>query len=155
MEMDILEKIAYIKGLAEGLSLDATKPEGKVLSAIIDLLGDLCETVADIDDEVCVLGDYVEELDHDLGAVEEDLYADDDECDCGCGCGPDCDCGCQDGYECTCGGDCDCGCDCEFDEDDLVEAMCPHCAEKVVFCSDIPLDELVCPACGEPFATEE
>ena len=92
MEMDILEKVAYIKGLAEGLSLDATKPEGKVLNAIIDLLGDICEAVADIDDEVGVLGDYVEELDLDLGAVEEDLYADDDECDCG----EDCDCGCCD-----------------------------------------------------------
>ena len=51
MEMDILEKCAYIKGLAEGLSLDATKPEGKVLNAIIDLLGDIVESIADMDEE--------------------------------------------------------------------------------------------------------
>ena len=36
--MDLTEKIAYIKGLADGLSLDADKPEVKVLNAIIDLL---------------------------------------------------------------------------------------------------------------------
>ena len=39
--MDICEKIAYIKGLAEGLSLDETTKEGKILSAVIDLLGDI------------------------------------------------------------------------------------------------------------------
>ena len=136
--MDILEKIAYIKGLAEGLSLDETKPEGKVLSAIIDLLGDICETVADIDDEVGVLGDYVEELDHDLGEVEEYLYSDEE-----------CDCDCCDDDDC-----CDCDCDCDCCDEDLVEAMCPHCAETIVFSSEIDLDELECPACGEKFSSE-
>ncbi len=39
--MDICEKIAYIKGLAEGLSIDDNTKEGKILNAIIDLLGDI------------------------------------------------------------------------------------------------------------------
>ena len=47
--MDICEKIAYIKGLAEGLALDETTKEGKILSAIIDLLGDITEEICDID----------------------------------------------------------------------------------------------------------
>ena len=122
-EMDILEKCAYIKGLAEGLNIDNTKPEGKVLNAIIDLLSDITATIADMDDEVATLGDYIEEVDHDLGEVEEYLYEEDDECECGCGCGPDCDCGCQDGEECTCDGDCDCDC-CD---EEYMEAMCPSC----------------------------
>ena len=106
MEMDILEKCAYIKGLAEGLNLDATKPEGKVINAILDLLGDLTETVADIDDEVATLNDYVEEIDHDLGDAEEYLYGD-DECDC---CDED---------ECD---DCDCDeVDLSEDGDDIAE----------------------------------
>ena len=79
-EMDILEKCAYIKGLAEGLNIDNSKPEGKVLNAIIDLLSDITATIADMDDEVATLGDYIEEIDHDLGDVEEYLY--DEECDC-------------------------------------------------------------------------
>ena len=150
MEMDILEKIAYIKGLAEGLSLDDSKPEAKVIKAIIDLLGDVCEVVADIDDEVATLGDYIEEIDEDLGYVEEDLYAD-DECSCGCGCGPDCDCGCQDGEECTCGCDCDCDCD----DEEFVEAMCPNCGEEVIFATDIDPKDVICPACEKPFETAE
>ena len=81
--MDILEKCAYIKGLAEGLNLDSSKAEGKVLNAIIDLLGDIVDTIADMDEEVATLGDYIEELDHDLGDVEEYLYDCYVECECG------------------------------------------------------------------------
>ena len=46
--MDICEKIAYIKGLAEGLELDTEKKEGKILTAIIDLRGDNTEEIGDI-----------------------------------------------------------------------------------------------------------
>ena len=145
--MDILEKVAYIKGLAEGLSLDATKPEGKVLNAIIDLLGDVCEYIADMDDEVATLGEYVEELDYDLGAVEEDVYECDDDCDCGC----DCDCD-----DCDCDCDCDdCDCDCDCDDEDLLEVMCPHCNEVIVYSSELSLDELECPACGKAVSDAE
>ena len=34
--MEIKEKVAYIKGLAEGLGLDENDKNGKVLAAIID-----------------------------------------------------------------------------------------------------------------------
>lgn len=137
MEMDILEKCAYIKGLAEGLNLDTTKPEGKVINAILDLLSDLTTTVADIDDEVATLNDYVEEIDHDLGDAEEFLYGDDDdECDCD----DDCDC---------CDDECDCD-DC--DDGDFMEAMCPHCGEQVCFDNEIDPKDLICPACGKPFS---
>ena len=141
-EMDILEKCAYIKGLADGLNLDETKAEGKVLKAIIDLLSDVCETIADMDDEVATLGDYIEEVDHDLGQVEE--YVFDDECDC---CDDDCDC-------CDCDDDCDC-CDCDDDcccDEDFMEAMCPHCQETICFDNEIDPEDLICPACGKAFS---
>ena len=48
--MDICEKIAYIKGLAVGLGLDEATKEGKILTAIIDLLGDITEEICDIED---------------------------------------------------------------------------------------------------------
>ena len=38
--MEIMEKVAYLKGLAEGMELDTEKKEGKLLAAIIDLLED-------------------------------------------------------------------------------------------------------------------
>lgn len=146
MEMDILEKCAYIKGLAEGLNLDATKPEGKVLNAIIDLLSDITNTIADMDDEVATLGDYIEEVDHDLGEVEEYLY--DEDCDCDCD--EDCDCDCDDDCDC-CDDDCDCDCDCDDCGEDFMEAMCPHCAETICFDNELDPDDLICPACGKAF----
>ena len=143
MEMDILEKCAYIKGLADGLNLDETKAEGKVLKAVIDLLSDICETIADIDDEVAVLGDYVEEVDHDLGEVEEYVFDCDDDCDC------DCD------DECCCCDDDDCDCCCDDEEcdcEDFMEAMCPHCSETICFDNELDPADLICPACGKNFA---
>ena len=155
-EMDILEKCAYIKGLAEGLNLDATKPEGKVLNAIIDLLSDIVNDFADLDEEVATLGDYIEELDHDLGDVETYLYdCEDDDCDC-CDC-DDCedDCDCCDCYDeeiCDCCDDED-FCDCDDCEDcEYMEAMCPHCGENICFDSEIEPEDLICPACGKNFS---
>ena len=141
-EMDILEKCAYIKGLAEGLNIDNTKPEGKVLNAILDLLSDITATIADMDDEVATLGDYIEELDHDLGEVEEYLYEEDGcDCDCDCDCDDDCDC------DCCCDDDCDCDCD-----EDYMEAMCPSCGEQICFDNEIDPEDLICPACGKAFS---
>ena len=39
--MEITEKVAYLKGLADGLGLDAESKEGKVLLAMIDVLDDI------------------------------------------------------------------------------------------------------------------
>ena len=39
--MGISEKVAYLKGLAEGLKLDAESNEGKLFAAIIDVLEDM------------------------------------------------------------------------------------------------------------------
>ena len=155
-EMDILEKCAYIKGLADGLNLDATKPEGKVLTAIIDLLGDIVDNFADLDEEVATLGDYIEELDHDLGDVESYLYeCDEDECDC-CDDEDCCDCeNCEDDCDtCLCYDEdfCDCEeCD-DCDDCDYMEAMCPHCKETICFDNEIDPEDLICPACGKNFS---
>ena len=154
--MTVSEKAAYIKGLMEGMSIDTSKGEGKILAAMADLLEDISLTVLDIEDEAATLRDYIEEIDEDLGAVEEEIYCCDDECECGCGCGPDCDCGCQEGFECTCGDDCGCGCCCDDDDCDCdccecLELECPACGEPVYIDEeDIEdIDELECPSCGQ------
>lgn len=125
--MDICEKISYIKGLAEGLSLDDTTKEGKVLSAIIDLLGDITEEICDIEDGCDELMEQIDAVDEDLSAVEELLYGDDD-CDC------DCD-GCD---------DCDCDCD-----DEVYEIECPACNDVIYLDSQMLEEEgMTCPNCG-------
>jgi len=134
--MTITEKAAYIKGLVEGLDLDSTTKEGKVLLAVIDMISDMAEDITDIAEDIEYLDEYVEELDSDRGELEEYVYELDDECDCEC---DDCDCDCD---------DCDCDCDCD---DEYFEVECPACGEVVCFDSTIDPEDLTCPACGEKF----
>ena len=71
--MDLTEKIAYIKGLCEGLSLDESKPEVKVLNAVVDLLDDLAYEVQDMQELYDELSAVVDEIDEDLADVESEL----------------------------------------------------------------------------------
>ena len=82
--MNLTEKISYIKGLVEGLSLDESKPEVKVINAIVDLLDDMAYSVSDMEDLYDDLSAQVDEIDQDLADVESDIYDDeeDDDCDC-------------------------------------------------------------------------
>lgn len=79
--MDICEKVAYIKGLAEGLALDDSTKEGKVLAAIIDVLGDITNEICEIEDGCDELMEQLDAVDEDLSNVEDVVYGDDD-CDC-------------------------------------------------------------------------
>ena len=54
--MEITEKVAYLKGLAEGMELDTEKKEGKLLSAIIDVLGDAFQFIKE--NTICTLVSY-------------------------------------------------------------------------------------------------
>ena len=137
--MTLGEKAAYIQGLADGVELDETTKEGKLIAALIDLVGDMADAIEQLDEDIDTLSDYVEELDEDLGSVEELLY---DDCDC-------CDC---DDDDCECDGNCcDCDEDCELADEDFFEVECPACGETICFDGSIDPEELACPACGEKF----
>ena len=144
--MTILEKTAYIKGLCEGLELDKKdSAEAKVIKALLDLCQDMAEEIDALGSDVEDLIDYCEELDEDLGDVEEVLLEDEEEYD------EDED-EWDDEWDDECDGECDecdfCG-DCEFcDDEDYFEIVCPSCGETVCFDDSVNADELVCPACG-------
>lgn len=87
--MKITEKTAYLKGLLEGLSIDETKPEGKLLKAVVETLDAMAAEVEDLTNATELLEDYLDEVDYDLGALEADYYEawddeDDDEDFCCC-----------------------------------------------------------------------
>lgn len=83
--MSITEKAAYLKGLADGMKLDETKDEAKLLRAIVSTISELADEIADTQDDVDTLNAYVEEIDEDLGAVEEYVFGGDDlDCDFDC-----------------------------------------------------------------------
>lgn len=118
------ERVAYIRGLTEGLELDADKKEVKVLNAIIDLLDDLALSVSDLEDNLSEVEDQVDEVDADLGSLEEEVYGHSDDED----------------EE-----------DEDDDEDgDYYEVTCPNCHETICLSEEIIEDgQMECPNCGE------
>lgn len=146
--MTISEKSAYLKGLMDGLKLDTEAAEGKMIAAIVDLLGDLTKKVTDIEDTTIAISDELDEIEEDLDAIEDfimdeeddedyeddfdfdDEYDDDDYEDEGF------DFGDEDStiYEVECA----CGNIIDFDEETLEEGsiICPNCGETLEFSVD-------------------
>ena len=134
--MGITEKAAYLKGLFEGYEIDATKKEGKIISEMLTLIGDMADKITALEADNKELHEYVEELDQDLGAVEEDLYFDEDDSDDYDDLNDDED------YE-------------DLDDSEFYEMECPSCGELVCFDDSLDPDEIVCPACGEKMGSIE
>ena len=78
--MTISEKSAYLKGLMDGLKLDTASDEGKMIAAIVDLLGDVTRKVSDIEETTIAISDELDEIEEDLDAIE-DYILDEDEDD--------------------------------------------------------------------------
>ena len=122
--MTLTEKAAYLKGLSEGLNLDKNSAEGKLLLALVDLCSELANEIDRVDEDIEYVTEYCEELDEDLGAVEELLVEDDDDDDF------------------------------DFDDEEFYEMECPHCGEVIEFDESIDPENLVCPACKKEIALE-
>ena len=143
--MEILEKVAYMKGLAEGLGLDTKSKEGKLLKVIMDILDDIALELQDIHAEQGELEEGLDAVSDDLADVETYLYEQDSEDDE------------DDGevYQTTCP---NCQEDVFFDEDILADGsiQCPNCGEKLEFDLEEPdgCGGGCCGACAEPAAED-
>lgn len=124
--MTIGEKVSYIKGLAEGLKVDESTNEGKVIAAILDVLGEMAQNLAEVDEELDDVADVMTDLEESVSDLEDDIYGvDEDE-------------------------------DEEYDEDDfgdeldeMYETTCPKCGNTIRFDYDQAANEqLDCPNCG-------
>ena len=123
--MEITEKVAYLKGLAEGMELNTEKKEGKLLAAIIDVLEDIALELSDIEDAQEELGEGLDAVSDDLEDVEDLLYGEDDE---------------DSEYELD-----DLG-----EDEDCYATTCPTCEESIYFDESVLEDgEVICPNCGE------
>ena len=137
--MTINEKAAYLKGLMEGLQLDTEKAEGKMIAAIVDLLGDVTKKLTNVEDTTIAISDELDEIEEDLDAIEDFIMDEDFEED-------------EDDFE-----------DEEWDEDEeyeegfdfgdedttIYEVEC-ICGEVINF-DEETLEEgsIICPNCGE------
>ena len=79
--MTISEKSAYLKGLMDGLKLNTESDEGKMIAAIVDMLGDLARKVTDIEDTTIAISDELDEIEEDLDAIEDFIMDEDDDWD--------------------------------------------------------------------------
>ena len=119
----VTEKVAYLKGLAEGMNIDESTKEGKLLAAVLDVLNDLAETLTDLEDYTAELTEQVDAIDEDLDLLESDYYDEWDEDD--------------EDYD----GD---------EEDEFYDVTCPSC--NTTFCVDeetLLEGGIDCPECGE------
>ena len=118
--MGVSEKVAYLKGLMEGLKLDPESDYGKLFKAVVDVLDEIALEVEDLTDEVMELGDGLDVLSDDLSDVEEVVFDDDEE---------DSD---EPVYATTCP---ECEEEIYFDEDYLQDGaiVCPNCGARLEF----------------------
>ncbi len=136
--MTTSEKVAYLRGLAEGLGIDSQSREGKLLDSVMDILEDLALDVQDLGGAFDELGEAVDQISDDLSDVEELLYDDEDDDD-----DDDDDDWDEDEEEDEeCGG---CCCDTLF-----YEVTCPACDNTITIDEDVlELGQIECPNGGE------
>jgi len=152
--MTISEKAAYLKGLMDGLNLDTEKAEGKMISAIVELLGDVTKRLTDVEETTIAISDELDEIEEDLDAIEdyildeeddEDDWYDEDEDDELWDEDDDYEEGFEYGAEDSIIYEVECACGevINFDEETLEKGsmICPKCGETLEFSVDEDEDE--------------
>lgn len=120
--MTVMERVAYLKGLFEGLDIDTEKKEGKLLAGMISAMAELAEAVTDLKQQNEELLDELDDVYDEISAVTEDFLTVDDE---------------------------DEDLALEADED-LYQVICPTCGEVLYLDQDmLETGSIVCGACGE------
>ena len=127
--MTISEKVAYLKGLAEGLNIDTDKSkEGKLITVMIDILDEIAMSIEDLEENSLALGEEIDVLSDDLADVEavvfdeDEDYVDEDEE--------------------------------EFD-DDWFEVECPNCDEVLVVDEGALAEgHIKCPNCDTEYSLD-
>lgn len=124
--MTISEKVAYLKGLAEGLNLDTEKSkEGKLISVMIGILEEVGLSIEDLEENALALGEEIDVLSDDLADVESVVFEDEEE-------------------------DED-----EEDEDDYFEVECPNCEEPLIIDDEaLAAGDIQCPNCETRFSLD-
>ena len=126
--MTISEKVAYLKGLAEGLDLDTAKSkEGKLISVMIGILEEIGMSIEDLEENAEALGEEIDAISDDLSDVEKAVFDDADEDDDDCCC----------------------------DDDDFFEVDCPNCGETLMIDESVLEEGVIqCPGCKQKFALD-
>lgn len=145
--MTASEKVAYLKGLAEGLGVSEETAEGKIMLAMIDVLDSLACDVEDLEANVADMAESIDDLSDDIAYVEDLAIG---------GCDDEDECEFDEEDDFGCSGECT-GCS-GCDEEQEYEVTCPKCGEVItVYESDLEFGSIFCPSCGSDleFDTDE
>ena len=135
--MELSKKAAYLQGLVDGLGVDESTKEGKIIRAMSQLLTELTDAMEAMDEDLSRAYDQINDLSDELEDLEADLYEDEDEDD------ED-----QDSDEEN---------EDDANDDDIAsepfyEVACPNCGETVyVSEDDLDAGEANCTHCGVTF----
>ncbi|MCI8870164.1 MAG: hypothetical protein HFF39_06430 [Lawsonibacter sp.] len=123
--MTISEKVAYLKGLAEGLDLDTQKSkEAKLISVMIGILEEVGLSIEDLEENSLALGEEIDALSDDLSDVENYVFDDEEP-------------------------------DLREDDDDFFEVECPNCEEPLVIDDEaLSKGMITCPNCETAFSLD-
>ena len=126
--MGITENAAYLKGLAEGLKLDDSTNEGKLIVKMLDVIEEMAEKISVLESANEEMFNYIEGMSEDLVNLENDFYENEES---------------EDYSDLN-----DDGEDEEYTDEEYYEIECPTCGEKICFTEEFDLDNFLCPACG-------
>ncbi len=117
---ELTNRAAYLKGLADGMKLDKEKYEAKLLSAIIEFLGDVADEIEALDDEQGFIADVIDDIEEDIDTICDEIFDEYDEYDE------------DDEFEVICQ---NCGEELIVAEEELMEGevICPTCGETIEF----------------------
>ena len=119
--MTVMERVAYLKGLYEGLDIDTDKKEGKLLAGMLSAMEELAEAVTDLKQQNEELLDELDDVYEEISAITEDFLADDEDAEM------------------------------NLDlEQELYQVVCPTCGEVIYLDEDmLETGSIACGACGE------
>ena len=138
--MELSNKAAYLQGLVDGLGVDESTKEGKIIKAMSALLAEMAEALEGMDEDLSRAYDQINDLSDELEDLEADLYEDEDD---------DEDEGDEDDDDEE---DADDANDDDIASEPFYEVACPNCGETVyVSEDDLDAGEANCAHCGVTF----
>ena len=138
--MELSKRAAYLQGLVDGLGVDESTKEGKIIKAMSALLAEMAEALEGVDEDLSRAYDQINDLSDELENLEADLYEDEDD---------DEDEGDEDEDDEE---DADDANDDDIASEPFYEVACPNCGETVyVSEDDLDAGEANCAHCGVTF----
>ena len=127
--MTINEKVAYIKGMFDGMSLDTEKSkEAKLIGSILEVLEEIGTTLEDIDTSFDAVDEQINSMADDISLLEDVVYDDEDDEDDECG---------------------------DDLDEDFFEVDCPNCGETLYIDEDVlEAGSIQCPSCEQKFVLD-